>query len=47
MIGGETDPPRIGSPPKHVLLFAIILSIYGFAVAWEPEPFVIGIIKNA
>ena len=35
-IGGITDPSQIGGIPKAVLLIAIIVYIFGFAVSWGP-----------
>ncbi|MFH1453157.1 MAG: sugar porter family MFS transporter [Armatimonadota bacterium] len=36
MIGGTTDPSIITSLPKMVLLIAVIVYIFGFAVSWGP-----------
>lgn len=35
-IGGVTDPTLISGTPKLVLLIAIIVYIFGFAVSWGP-----------
>jgi SP family galactose:H+ symporter-like MFS transporter len=35
-IGAVTDAAAIGSAPKMVLLFAVIVYIFGFAVSWGP-----------
>lgn len=36
IIGSETDPYKIGSIPKMILLFSAIVYIFGFAVSWGP-----------
>ena len=36
MIGDQTDPSMIGEAPKAILLVAVILYIFGFAVSWGP-----------
>jgi len=35
-IGGTTDAAAIGSAPKTVLLLAVVVYIFGFAVSWGP-----------
>jgi SP family galactose:H+ symporter-like MFS transporter len=35
-IGTVTDAAAIGNAPKMVLLFAVIVYIFGFAVSWGP-----------
>ena len=35
-IGGVADPSLIGGTPKMVLLVAVVLYIFGFAVSWGP-----------
>ena len=35
-IGAHADPAAIGHAPKTVLLLAVILYIFGFAVSWGP-----------
>ena len=36
MIGNVSDPSLIGGTPKMVLLIAVIVYIFGFAVSWGP-----------
>jgi SP family galactose:H+ symporter-like MFS transporter len=36
MIGNISDPSLIGGTPKMVLLIAVIVYIFGFAVSWGP-----------
>ena len=35
-IGNVSDPSMVGSGPKAVLLIAVIIYIFGFAVSWGP-----------
>jgi len=35
-IGANPDPAAIGHSPKTVLLLAVIIYIFGFAVSWGP-----------
>jgi MFS transporter, SP family, galactose:H+ symporter len=35
-IGAQSDPTAIGSTPKVILLLAVIVYIFGFAVSWGP-----------
>ena len=35
MIGNQSDPAMIGAAPKPILLVAVIIYIFGFAVSWD------------
>ena len=36
MIGNHSDPAMIGAAPKIILLLAVVIYIFGFAVSWGP-----------
>jgi SP family galactose:H+ symporter-like MFS transporter len=40
-IGGISDPSQIGGLPKAVLLIAVIIYIFGFAVSWGPVAWIV------
>ena len=40
-IGGVTDPSQISGLPKAVLLTAVIIYIFGFAVSWGPVAWIV------
>ncbi|MEI8173881.1 MAG: sugar porter family MFS transporter [Deltaproteobacteria bacterium] len=36
IIGNQSDPAMIGAAPKTILLLAVVIYIFGFAVSWGP-----------